>query len=128
LNSDVCKDYLANPVDQCTEFEQSCDKYEMVPYLSSDQKQVIKCLYKNGRKIVISESHIEFLSKSLEDKFIPRSFQIKTNIPGNKDKNQERLNKASFEAIKEEKERHLNILRGANKEFQKNKDLIKRTI
>ena len=87
--------------------------------LSSEQKQVIKTLYKKGAKIVISESHIDFLSKSIENKFIPKSFKVNSNLPGVKTINQERLDLVSFECVKDEKRRHENILKAAKLDFEK---------
>ena len=87
--------------------------------LSSEQKQVIKTLYKKGAKIVNSESHIDFLSKSIENKFIPKSFKVNSNLPGVKTINQERLDLVSFECVKDEKRRHENILKAAKLDFEK---------
>ena len=87
--------------------------------ITSGQKQVIKQLYKNGGKIEKSKSHIHFLSKCLEFKVIPSNFKLKNTLPGNTNANQEKLNKISFESINDEKQKHSNILIGANIEFEK---------
>ena len=121
MNTEVVKDSSAHPVDQCTLTEVSCGYVKMVNYLSSEQKLVIKFLYKNGDKIANSESHIEFLTQSLENNFIPKSFKLKNNLPGNPIKNQERLDKVSTESILDEKVKHENILKAAQLQFEKSK-------
>ena len=122
-NPEVSTDYSAYSCDKCTFFEVSCSEVSM--NLSSEQKQVIKSLYKNGAKIVITESHIEFLSTSIQKQFIPRSFKLKSKLPGIKALNQQRLDKVSFESIKDEKERHLTILKASKFQFEKSKNKLR---
>ena len=86
-------------------------------YLSAEQKQNIRFLYKTGRKIAHSEAHIEFLTKCLECDFIPKSFRLKNSIPGNKQVNQVRLDQLSKAAISDEWENHINKLEFAQTEF-----------
>ena len=66
VNIDVIKDISDNPVHLRTTSEWSCDFAIMMPYLSKDQKQVLSSLYKNGRKLVKTDSHIEFLTNVLK--------------------------------------------------------------
>ena len=77
-------------------------------------------------KIANSESHIEFLTKSLEDKFIPKSFKLKNLLPGNSTANQERLDKVSFESITDEKNKHENVLKAAQAQFEISKLKIRK--
>jgi hypothetical protein len=65
------------------------------------------------------------LSKCLENQVIPSNFKLRNALPGNKNINQEKLNKISFETIKDEKQRHANILIGAEAEFNKSKNKLK---
>ena len=46
-NPEVSKDFFAHLVDQSTSAEVSCGEEKMVDYLTSEQKRVIKSLYKN---------------------------------------------------------------------------------
>ena len=66
-NIEVHRDISEYTGDQGTSEEVSCVDEKMV-HLSSVQKQVIKLLYRNGEKVVKTESHIEFLSKSIQNK------------------------------------------------------------
>ena len=84
VNREVIFDYLELSVEPSTVFEQSCEYDREMCGRTDEQKQVIKNLYKYGRKIVHSESHIKILSKSLEQNLIPKSFKISKEIPGNK--------------------------------------------
>ena len=122
-NPEVGEDYSALSVDKCTLVKVSW-RYTNMANLSSEQKQVIKCLYKNGAKIVNSESHVDFLSSSIQNKFIPKSFKVNTVLPGVKEVNQERFDKVSFECIKDEKFRHENVLKAAKLEFVKSKSKL----
>ena len=122
-NPEVGEDYSALSVDKCTLVKVSW-RYTNMANLSSEQKQVIKCLYKNGAKIVNSESHVDFLSSSIQNKFIPKSFKVNTVLPGVKEVNQERFDKVSFECIKDEKFRHENVLKAAKLEFEKSKSKL----
>ena len=56
-------DYLALSGDSGTAFKQSCVLNEEMAGLSVKQKNVLKNLYKFGRKIMHTSSHIEYLSK-----------------------------------------------------------------
>ena len=53
-------DTLEHSVDQCT-LQESCELNAKMPYLSKEQKQCLTSLYKTAKKIVSSESHIDFL-------------------------------------------------------------------
>ena len=71
----------------------------MAPSLTNEQNKVIKELYKLGRKNVHFQSHVYFLNESLKLKFIPKSFRIKNNLPGNKSETQKQLDLVSFACI-----------------------------
>ena len=71
-----------------------------------------------------TESHIEFLSRSIQSKFIPKSFQLKANLPGDQNANQQRLNKVSFETINDEKIKHENVLKAAKTQFEISKNKL----
>ena len=90
-------------------------------YLSAEQKQNIRFLYKTGRKIAHSEAHIEFLTKCLDCDFIPKSFRIKNTIPGNKQINQARIDQISLDAIDDERANQINKLEFENIEFENQK-------
>ena len=98
----------AFPSDQsvrhCTE-SQSCEIDSRMSDLTIEQKQIISSLYKNGRKIVNTKSHLEYLNRSLEFNFIPACFKITKVIPGNQAENQESFDNLSIECIKKEKAR-----------------------
>ena len=115
VNSDI----ITSAVELCTVYKQSCICDFSKMNLTSDQKLVLKKLYKNGGKIEKSKSNISFLAKCLEFKVIPSSFKLKNTLPGSKVSNQEKLNKISFESICEEKQKHSNTLIGVKKEFDK---------
>ena len=104
--------------------KQSCISDISKMNLSTEQKQIIKKLYKNGGKIVRSKAHIHFLSKCLEFRLIPTKFKLKNSLPGNKIEVQEKLNKVSFESMMDEKKNHVNTLKGANLEFEKCKSQL----
>ena len=76
VNQSVNFDAHENSVDQCTHKEESCELNQMMSYLSKDQKQLLNSLYKIGQKCVTSESHVDFLSRSLEEEFIPKRFKL----------------------------------------------------
>ena len=57
-------------IDQRTSSKVSCGDGKMENFLSIEQKQVIKFVYKNGERIENSQSRIEFLKKSLDNNFI----------------------------------------------------------
>ena len=97
-------------------------------YLSDEQKKTISLLYKFGRKTVQFESHINFLSKSLEIGFIPKSFRLKNNLPGNSTVNGERIKNVSRDAIKDEKHKHFNNLEWSRTEFNKQKCKLDKVI
>ena len=66
----VSNSYSELSVENRTAFDQSCgNDRKMALNLSNEQNGVLKSLYRNGRKIVNSESHINFLTKSLDLKF-----------------------------------------------------------
>ena len=75
---------------------------------SNEQKRSISSLYKIGRKIVNSKSHVDFLSECLERNIIPKAFHIKCNIPGNKVENVRMFRDVSQKAMVHEKESHQN--------------------
>ena len=102
VKSPVIHDHTENFVEQCTGFELSHEDSEEMSALNLEQKEVVKNLYKFGRKLVHCESHLDFLEESLKLKFIPRAFQIKTIIPGNQKSIKERLNKVSLESVSDE--------------------------
>ena len=109
----------------CTVQELSCCLGRM-SHLTTEQKQNVRCLYKIGRKIAHSEAHINFLSKCLGCGFIPKSFRLKNNLPGNKEVNQVRIDQISIQTICDEKENHINKLGVLKNEFvNKKKDLEK---
>ena len=74
------QEYSIHSADLRSAFEQSWDCYGKMTCLTVEQKQIVKSLYKNGRKIVHLECHIKFLEKCLEIEFIPKSFQIKNSL------------------------------------------------
>ena len=90
-----------------------------MPCLSPEQKQALKSVYNSGRKECHLESHVEFLEECLEIGFIPKSFRLKNNIPGNSRINQNRLKNVSVQAISDEKESHANKLKVVKTEFEK---------
>ena len=61
------------------------------------------------------------MSKSIQNNFIPKSFKINVSLPGVKVLNQERLDRVSFESIKDEKIKHESVLKDVNVEFEKYK-------
>ena len=124
MTLDVFIDNLELPVDQCTATEQSCKKSFEMPTLTTEQKRFLKSLYKNGEKVVTSELNANFISECLNANCVPKCFKVKNNLPGNKAKNQEKLNKVIIESMKDEKIRHLNMLKGAKTEFDKKKKQI----
>jgi hypothetical protein len=91
VNPEVRSDILENPVERSTDIILSCDFGRMMSELSSDQKDVIKNLYKFVRKIVQESSHIEFLNESLKHKFISKRFIIQNRLPGNQNPNRRKL-------------------------------------
>ena len=93
--------------------------------LSSEQKVLLKSLYRTGERIIKLESHLEFLSQSLQLKFIPKRFQVKNNLPGNYLLNEERLKLVSIQSIKDEKQNHENSVKSANVTFEKLKSRLK---
>ena len=125
VNQSVNFDAHENSVDQCTHKEESCELNQMMSYLSKDQKQLLNSLYKIGQKCVTSESHVDFLSRSLEEEFIPKRFKLKNNLPGNSRVNQERLDAVSLKSILDEKLKQVSILKTAKIEFEKVKKIVK---
>lgn len=87
--------------------------------LTVEQKQSIKSLYKVGRKTILLEAHVNFLSKSLDINFIPKCFRIKICLPGNQKQNENRIEKVSIEAMKDEHSKHINQLNAARVEFSR---------
>ena len=111
VNQNISFDNLAHLVSQCTDDSLSCDAELMMSSLSTEQKYVLKKLYKSGERIATLTSHVEFLSQSLQDGFIPKRFKVKNNLPGNFAVNEERLKLVSIESIKDEKVNHENSLK-----------------
>ena len=70
--------------------------------LSKCQKEALSNIYKVGRKLKLTECHSDFLSKELEMGLVPKGFRIKVDLPGDKSKNQEKLDKLSTEIMEEE--------------------------
>ena len=130
INTDsiVNRDNRGTVGDYCTVFEQSCICDSSKMNLTSEQKQIINKLYKNGGKIERSKSHIDFIFKCINCKIIPTNFQLKNTLPGNRNIDQEKLDKISFESMVDEKQKHSNILIGANLEFEKNKELLRNVL
>ena len=93
----------------------------MMDSLSKEKKVLLKCLYKSGEKVVKLESHLEFLSQSLHLNFIPKRFQVKNNLPGNFQVNEQRLKAVSIQSIKDEKLNHENSLKSAKAAFDVSK-------
>ena len=89
-----------------------------MPCLTAEQKQTVKALYKFGRKVVHLETNIEFLQKSLEIDFIPKSFRLKNSLPGNHQVNQERIDQTCKAAMSDEVNKHKNKLNWARAEFE----------
>ena len=118
-DSSLLEESLALSVNQCTVEALSCDLEEKMNNLSVEQKQTVKSLYKFARKTIHSEAHVDFLSKCQEVNFIPKSFRIKNNLPGNTITNQKRIENVCFEAISDEKEKHLQKANWARAEFDK---------
>ena len=115
-------DYLVISSDSGTASKQSCALNKEMVGLDGEQKKVLKNLYKLGRRIVHTGSHIEYLSKCLEKCVIPKSFKIqktKCKIPGNENVLQKKLDRISFDSIHDEKERHLKVLKSTKKEYDK---------
>ena len=75
---------------------------------SSEQRNTVSCLYKIGRKLVLSKSHGDFLCECLSKCIIPKAFLLKNNIPGNKVENERRIRDISQNAMIYEKEKHQN--------------------
>ena len=96
VNPEVNIDILENPVELRTDPILSCDFDRMMSELSSDQKNVMKNLYKLVRKIVQERSHIEFLNESLKHKFISKRFIIQNRLPGNQNSNRRKLLQKGF--------------------------------
>ena len=113
-------------VNQCTVLELSCNSRGRMACLSAEQKQKVRPLYKFARKIAHSEAHISFLTKCLNIDFIPKTFQLKNNIPGNTENNQIQLDKISKQAISDEKLNFEEKLIEARAEFAKLKDDLKK--
>ena len=113
------EEFCSLSADQCTAIEQSCGGEGRMSGLLAEQKKVLKSLYKKARQVVHLEEHINFLSKCKEVKFIPKSFQIKTSLPGNQRINQERFDKVSIEAMGDEKIKHANKLNWAKAELDR---------
>ena len=125
VNLDVPSDHLDYFVQPSTVIELTCDSGQKMRGLTDEQKQVIRNLYKFGRKSIKLKSHINFLSNSLETQIIPKSFKVNKEIPGNQVKNQEKLDKVSLEAVRDEKERQSNILKSVETDLEKSKRKLK---
>ena len=103
VNQDISRD-LETSDDHCTEPFQSCSADFKMPNFTIEHKQIVKSLYKEGKRFVHSESHVRFLSECLSQKIIPKTFKVQTVIPGNKKKIQEKFDEVSFVSICDEKE------------------------
>ena len=114
--------FSENTVRHCT-VNQSCDSDNRMTTLTSEQKLVLSKLYRNGRKVVKTSSHIEFLKTSLELKVIPKCFKVKSVIPGNF---QDKFDQISFQSIQNEKNRLENKLKAVTAEFEKAKNNIRK--
>jgi hypothetical protein len=99
VNLDVPSDHLEHFAQPSTVIELPCDSDRKMRGLTDDQKYVIRNLYKVGRKSIKLKSHVNYLSRCLETKIVPKSFKIRKEIPGNQLKNQQRLDKISLEAV-----------------------------
>ena len=102
-DSSLREDYHSISVSPCTVHELSCCLEGSMAGLATDQKKILKCVYKVSRKIVHLETNIQFLVKSIEVGFIPKSFRVKNE---NGKGNQAKLNKVSFESMNDEKNKH----------------------
>ena len=108
---------------QCTVVRQSFDVGDiMAPNLTNEQNQVLKLLYKAGRKRVHLRSHVYFLNESLKLRFIPKRFHIKNNLPGCKLETQKQLDLASFLSVESERDLHKNNLEFTNQRFDQLKE------
>ena len=119
--------YLDPSSDSGTVFNQSCVICDEMANLNDEQKRHLKKLYKLGRKVVHTNSHIDYLEKCLEQNIIPKSFKFssqKFKVPGNPKVIQKHLDNVSFEAIRVEKERHVNIYKSAKKDLDKVKSKL----
>ena len=85
------------------------------------QNQALSNIYKTGRKLTLAECHLKFLRKELEMGLIPKCFQIKQFLPGNKKKNQDKLNKVSIEIMQEEVTKHEQDIEVFTISFEKSK-------
>ena len=85
---------------------------------TSEQKVIISKLYKVGRKIVKSKSHVDFLDVCLKSHVIPKCFKINKVIPGNFVEIQEKFKVISFECMQSEKIRFENDLVSAHTQFE----------
>ena len=103
---------------QSTVTELSWDAAEMAG-LSANQKQTLKSLYKIGRKSINLESNVQFLTRSLESGFIPKSFRMKNSLPGNSALNKARINDVCKEAMNDEKQKHKKNIEEATKNLEK---------
>ena len=119
------EDILEPSFDLCTATEQSCDSDLKMSNITTEQKQILKTLYREGGRGIQAELHTKFLEKSLELNIIPKAFKIKNNLPGNKNKNQKQLESVSWQSIKQEKEHFLNVVKSTKKKFEKAKDDLK---
>jgi hypothetical protein len=109
-NISLQADCFVHPADQCTVQTLSCYFEGKMAYLSTEQKQTIKSLYKFARKTIHLETNLEFLTKCIETNFIPKSFRLKNSLPGNIQANQVRIDNICKEAIIEEKHKHIDNL------------------
>ena len=114
------------PVDQCTVLKQSWKEVDkMAPNLTVEQNQVLKNVYKLGRKSIHLQSHVNFLNECLELDFIPKHFNIKNNLPGSKVEIQKQLDLASVISMKCEKVTHEENLNTIVTEFEQSKEHLK---
>ena len=86
---------------------------------SNVQKKCISCLYKIGRKLVNSKSHVEFLCECLDENIIPKAFHINCKIPGDKLENERNFHDVSRNAMVHEKEKHQKNHENATEDLRK---------
>ena len=118
--------YTELSTEYCTAFEQSCGVDSKMSNLTKEQKRLVSSLYKNGRKLVNSKSHVDFLDECSKQKVIPKAFKVKNFLPGNQVKNQERFNDVSQNAMTDEKQKHRKNMEEATKNLEKAKDNLKK--
>ena len=69
---------------------------------SIDKKRSVSLLYKIGKQMISNNSKVDYLTKCLKNRIIPKTFQITQGLPGNSKFIKERTEHLSFELIQEE--------------------------